>query len=213
MNRRVILIGAAVLLVVAIILLIKIRSTDSVAEPRTSEPVATTTTTTGSGKVRRDHAPAIPEATDPGERPDGAGSNDYVETVIDGVRVRDHRKNKKPIDLPPNIHRPDQKKLPSTLVFDVSSKLQPVLKECAKGQVPKEARGAKPRLEATIFVDIKGGNLTVTEATAQIRDVTSDTAAIKQCFEQKSVNQGVPSGATEDTTHYSISLTYVIPES
>jgi hypothetical protein len=216
MNRRVILIGAGVLVAVMVILLIKINSGDTASERRTqtADPVATNDVTPTSGKVRRDH-PAKPDDSADDKKPtiESDGSDDYTETVINGVRVRDHRKNKKPIDLPPNIHHPDQKKLPSTLVFEISNKLSAIMKECAAGQIPKESRGAKPKMDGTVFVDIKGGTLTVTEAVVQIRDVTSDTAPIKQCMEQKSVGQNVPSGTTEDTTHYSISIAYTIPES
>ncbi len=207
MNRRLILIGFGVLVAVAIALVIKIRSGDHGAsaappgDPKAGTPVADSVA-----------APDRAKPSLPSEAGGSAGPDDYTETVINGIRVRDHRKNPEhPVDLPPNIRPPATQRLPSDLVHAISGKLQEVMKDCARA-IPKEARGTKPKIEGTIFVDVKGGSLEVKESTVQLRDVTGDTTAVKQCFEQKSLGQKVPSGKTEDTAHYSISILFTIPE-
>ena len=58
--------------------------------------------------------------------------------------------------------------------------------ECAKS-LPAGARGTKPRVEGQITIAIKENKVTVTGSTMQLRDVTGDVDATKQCIEQKAL--------------------------
>jgi len=150
--------------------------------------------------------PTVTDTTKP--IPESGSANEYT---IGDVRIRDHRSGSNaPIDIPPNIHRPNTRQLPSTLTAQVAQQIRGVLADCGK-DLPKEARGDHPRLEGTINVAIKEHKLTVTTATYQLRDVNGDAAAtMKSCVEQKSVGLETAASDQEDIDNYSIGITFAV---
>jgi hypothetical protein len=211
MNRRVLLaFGGAAVLAATVILYIALTTTDDVAARSggTGDPVARPTP---AGDPAR---PALPRATGSDVPTQVADTTDAPrEYMIDGVKVRDHRKgDHAPVDLPRNIHPPGTRKVASTLTHDLSQKLQAALAECAT-KIPPEARGIKPRLEGTVFIAIKDARAQITDATVQLRGVQGETvAAAKQCMEQKSVGIGTPAPGEADLERYSISLSFALPK-
>jgi len=156
-----------------------------------------------------DPAPHLPSTTVSSQPPPPAGSaNEYT---IGGIQVRDHRSGSNaPLDIPPNIHRPNTRQLPSTLTSDIAQKVRGVLADCAK-DLPKDARGDHPRLEGQVVVSIKDHQLTVTGATMQLRDVTG--AALeptRQCIEQHSVGLQTAASDQDDLDNYSIGVTFAV---
>jgi hypothetical protein len=189
--------------VAIVVLLIWKFSGDSGATPRRTVETTPTAPDAGSDRTRRRPRPSDGEQV---ARPDPVR-----ETIVNGVTVRDHRKGDRPLpDLPIAPRPADRKRIPSSVVQDVSTKVQAAMKDCASA-IPADARGQKPRLEGVVFVDIKGGELSVTEATVSLRDVSGDVAAVKACIEQKSVGHTIAAKDVEDTTHYSITLSYALP--
>jgi hypothetical protein len=154
-------------------------------------------------------APSLPSSGDSAHVVPPAGSaNEYM---VGDVRVRDHRAGSNaPLDIPPNIHRPNSRELPSTLTSDIAQKVRAALVDCAK-DLPKEARGEHPRLEGQIVVAIKDHKLTVTSATMQLRDVSGDAAATtKSCIEQRSVGLETAANDQDDLDNYSIGVTFAV---
>ncbi len=212
MTGRVVLIGGGIILAVAIFLILKVHGggDDAAARPTTepatdnsSDPVAS-----NDPPVTEHHDPSKPELPEAGS--DRTPTPVVRETVIDGVRVRDHRIGKHAdLDklLPPNIHPRNSQRLPSQLVQKAIAKLQTVLKDCASA-LPAGAKSADSKLDGKVFVDVAQGTLQVTEAKVKIENVEGDTAELVQCFESKAVGQSVPSGDVEDTTHYGVSLLF-----
>ena len=151
-------------------------------------------------------APALPG--DPG----AATRDTPKDYMVGNIRVRDHRSgDNKPLDVPPNPHPADRRELPSSLTHDISQQVKRALYTCAT-DLPKDARGTKPRLEGQLTVAIKDHTLAITNAVAQIRDVDGPSQdAIKQCVEHKAV--GMTSVATDqaDLADYGIQITFTIP--
>jgi hypothetical protein len=173
-----------------------------------SEP---TITSSGTSSVTPSSGPRLPSSDDsnrPTIPPEGS-ANEYE---VGGVRIRDHRSGSNaPLDIPPNIHRPNTRELPSTLTQAVAQQVRGVLADCARDNLPKEARGEHPRLEGQLIVGIKDHTLTVTGATMQLRDATGDAAlATKQCVEQKSVGLTTPATDQDDLDNYSIGVTFAV---
>jgi hypothetical protein len=154
--------------------------------------------------------PSLPSTGDSGRPIPPAGSaNEYM---IGDVRVRDHRSgDNAPMDLPPNIHRPNTRELPSSLTAQVAQQIRVVLADCVK-DLPREARGEHPRLEGTLGVAIKDHKLSVTSAAYQLRDVTGDAVeATKSCITQKSVGLQTAASDQDDIDNYSIGITFAVP--
>ena len=135
-----------------------------------------------------------------------------TEYAVGDIQVRDHRTgNHAPLDIPPNVHPAEVREIPSTLTHDIAQKVKAVMLECTQ-QVPREARGEKPRLEGQILIAIKDHKVTITKATMQLRRIEGASVdPTKQCIEGKSV--GIETGAPDqdDLESYSINLTFAIP--
>jgi hypothetical protein len=161
-----------------------------------------------SGSASVTPAPALPGGSDEARLPDPDNGSDYV---IGDVHVHDHRSgHNAPMDVPPNIHQPNTRQLPATLTQSIAQKVRAVLADCAK-DVPKDARGAHPRLEGQIKVSIKDHMLSVTSATMQLRDLDNDAAAAtKQCVEAKSMGLETQADDQDDIDNYSIGVTFVV---
>ena len=144
-------------------------------------------------------------ATAPGVRP-GSAVTDYM---VGGARVRDHRSGARtPVDVPPAIHPPEGRKIPSQLTSDVAQRVRAVMTECALN-LPPDARGADPRLDGTIMIAIKDRQATITSASVQLRDVNASAAApVKQCIEEKSIGVATSAGEEADVAGYAITVAF-----
>jgi hypothetical protein len=131
--------------------------------------------------------------------------------VVGGVRIRDHRKGEHvQLDVPPSIHPPGGRKLPSELTNAIAQQVRAAVNECA-ASVPAEARGDKPRMDGEIQIAIKDRQARVTSATIQPRDITGSVEQVKQCVEQRAVGIASPSGDEADLEGYSITLSIRLP--
>lgn len=166
-----------------------------VPPPSIGQPTVTTGT--------RGDQPSLPQAA-PGENP-----RDYV---VGDVRVRDHRDgDNKPLDIPPNVHPAEGRKIPSTLTHEIAQKVKAVMMQCVTN-LPKEARGTKPRLEGQINIAIKDHKVTVTKSTMQMRNVSGESVEpTKQCIEQKSIGLENAAPDQTDLDDYSINISFAIP--
>ena len=204
MNRGYLVLGAAVVLAAVIGLYAALGSGDDTAVARApGDPKTTEPDRAGRDAVRPAHVrPALPAGA-------GSGASEYM---IGDIRVRDHRSGERaPIDVPPAIHPPEGRKIPSQLTSDLAQRLRVVMAECAVG-VPPEARGKAPRLEGEVMMSIKDHQATVTRATFELRDLASASQdPVKQCMEQKSVGVATPSGDEPDVSGYPITLSFRLP--
>lgn len=155
-----------------------------------------------------DPAPSLPSNVEAHPVPPAGSANEYM---IGDVRVRDHRSGSNaPLDIPPNIHRPNTRQIPSSLTNAIAQKVRAVLADCTK-DLPKDARGAHPRLEGQVVVAIKDHKLTVTGATMQLRDVSGDALEpTRQCIEQHSVGLQTAATDQDDLDNYSIGVTFAV---
>ncbi|HTL36277.1 MAG TPA: hypothetical protein VL326_24260 [Kofleriaceae bacterium] len=190
-----------------------------VAKGEKSESNAATTTTTGQGgggggtsspgQMTRT-GPALPGGQVAVQNADPDHPRDYM---VGDVHVRDHREGvQKPLDIPPNVHPAEGRTIPSTLTAAISSKVLDVLKGCA-ADLPKDARGTKPRLEGQIEISIKSGKTTINKAIVQPRDVSEGPAfdALKSCMEQKAIGVQNSAPDEDDLDAYTINISYAIP--
>jgi hypothetical protein len=204
MNRVLLVVGVVAIAIVGWLLF---RDEKHEASPATGSATAVTTDTPSTA---HGPAPSLPSTGDaPSKVPPPAGSANEYE--VGGVLVRDHRSGSNaPMDIPPNIHLPNTRQLPPTLTQDVAQKVRAVLADCTK-DVPKDARGAHPRLEGQVVVGIKDHKLTVTGATMQLRDISGDAQeATRQCIEQKSVGLQTTAADQDDLDNYSIGVTFAV---
>jgi hypothetical protein len=148
--------------------------------------------------------------TDRGTAPREAGA--YTEVSIDDKLVRDHRGgDAPPIDLPPNVHAPDSRRVQPSLTTDLTNKVRAVVEACGAG-VPSDALGANPKVEGQIVIAIKGGQVSVTRATMQLRDVSrASVAPAKQCIEEKSLAVVASAPDERDLDSYAINLVLPFP--
>lgn len=200
-------IGGGAVVVMAIILVIWMRSggdpAATEAAPPAGEPAATSAAPAIASPKHATVEPALP-------RPDdgSAAAPAYREYAVGDRLVRDHRKgDKPPVDIPPSVHRPEGRRLAPSVTHAVGQQLKVVVTECA-ASLPAEARGAKPRLEGQVVIAIKDKQLTVKSSVVQVRDVAADAgAAIKQCIEQKATS--VAHAADEaDLESYDMNVSY-----
>jgi hypothetical protein len=207
--NRLLLALVAIALVIGAWLLLRKDKAPAAPEAGSAAPSASTDPSTPSTPSTSPPPRLPPTVTDTTKQIPPAGSaNEYM---VGDVMIRDHRSGSNaPIDIPPNIHRPNTRQLPSTLTAQVAQQIRGVLVDCAK-DLPKEARGEHPRLEGTINVSIKDRKLTVTSAAYQLRDVTGDAVeTTKSCVEQKSVGLSTAASDQEDIDNYSIGITFAV---
>jgi hypothetical protein len=220
MNRRILALGAVIVLVALGGLLFALRGHDapSVAPPHEEAARGTTHrdearpsfAESGAGTAARAEAPAPPSRGDTLEVP--AGGSATKEYVVGDVRVRDHRTGDHPIpDLPPAVHPPQGRRLPSTLTNELAQQLRKAVASCA-ASVPAEARGPAPKIDGEIIIAIKDHQASITSATFQPRDVTGDANdAVKQCLASRAIGLATPSGEQADLDHYAVTLSLVLP--
>lgn len=215
MLRTPLVVGALVVLAAAVVLVVMLAQGgddgSAIATQKPSETVSPTAAqSTGGGasvtvteRPRGETRPPVMPAS--GEHP--------REYAVGDSPVRDHRAgDNKPLDIPPNVHTSDSRLIPSSLTHEISQKVKAVLKECV-ASLPKEGRGAKPRLEGQIVIAIKDKTLSVTESTIQMRDLDglgAATETAKQCVQSHAVGLSTPAEGEADLAAYPINLSYAI---
>jgi len=210
MNNRMLAVLGALAAVAVIILYVFVKHAGSAPDTGSTPQPSTQNTGPSTGPITTANGgitPALPATgSDPGS---GDNPKDYM---VGDIHVRDHRTgNHEPLDLPPNVHPPQQRELPSTLTHEISQQVRQLLGQCAI-DVAKDARGAKPRLDGQLTVSIKDHTLTLTNIATQVRDVDGPSAdALKQCVEQKSVGLTAVARDQADITDYGIAITFAIP--
>jgi len=214
MNRRYLALGVAIVVVAAIGLYVASRRSDpggttaahegpgSPGDPKKPEADP------GTPKIKVTQTPA---GTNP--RPELTGSGSAVsDYMVGGVRIRDHRSgDHAPVDVPPSIHPPQGRKIPSQLTSDIAQQLRSVTTACT-ASLPTAERGPQARLEGEIKIAIKDHQVQVTSATFQPRDLAGGAdGPVKQCMEQKALGVTTPAGDEPDVEGYSISLSLRVP--
>jgi hypothetical protein len=201
-------IGAAAIVAAAVVLVLAINAGGSDASAP-AEPVA----------VNRE--PGKPPATSGRNttpiKPSEAGEVERVDRVepveyeIDGVKVRDHRKNPGQMKLPPNIHPPQQRRIASSVVGDIHTQVRKLSAECARS-VQASDRGDKPKIDMQVTVSIKDKQVTVLKSVAAISDVAGASGdGVKTCMEQKALTVVANAPDEPDVESYSINLTMPVP--
>ncbi len=219
--KRWLVIGGVAVVALAVVLVWKLRQppTTVTATPTpgaTAVPVAPPSSGSSTPFIA---APPVARTQDParsGATVGGPGSNAPVTPSVDyqvgNVQIRDHRgSNAVPIDTPPNIHRPDGRKVSTTVVSDLTAKMREVVASCAK-DIPAEARGPKPRMEGAITIAIKGHQVSVSSSVLKLRDVVG--AAVdptQQCLEKGANALTYVAPDEADVESYQINLSFAVP--
>jgi hypothetical protein len=214
MNRGYLALAGGLVLAAVIALYVLSRTGDDAAVERDSTGPKITEADPGKPGPRlrplRPSEPAVPAVPD-GAASGGRSGSPGRDYMIGGVHVRDHRSGEHPpVDLPPAIHPPHGRKIPSQLTYDVTQRLRGVVNECA-ASIPPGARGAKPGIDGEIMIAIKNQQATVTGAAFQLRDIAASDAAVKDCVEQKAVGVAVASGDEPDVENYAITVSLRLP--
>jgi hypothetical protein len=194
-----------------------LRSGEDGASARSTPPG-----TTPERVVSRESPPRVEDSSRPGvpqvlpSEPSGsARSGDKTpptESIINGVRVRDHRKDRtKPIALS-SVERPAHaRKIPPELTKSISDRILPIVRECGAA-VPPEARGTKPRIEGPVVIAIKDHQVKVTGATLELMDVTGDAVEqVTQCIQQKTLGITTSAADEADLENYPIQINFTLP--
>ena len=211
MNRGLLALGAGLVLAAVIGLYALLGSDDGAPAARTRSDPRITEADPGK-PVANVPPPGVRASVTPPQR-DGTGSAVKVtDYMVGGVRIRDHRAGEHArVDVPPAIHPPEGRRIPSQLTSDIAQKVRVTTAECASN-LSTAARGTTPRVDGTIMIAIKNRQATVTSATVQLRDVAADAAApVKQCIEQKSVGAATDAGDEPDLQDYAITLSLRLP--
>lgn len=163
--------------------------------------------------------PNRPQATTVDSVPRGTNSDAISEppleyTLPDGRKVRDFRapKDRKPMEIPPSIHAPGGRKIQPSLTGLYTEEIMKAMRACSD-TVPKDVRGAKPRLEGQIVIAIKQAQGSVTNAVFKVTDISSESIAetARQCVEQRALSVKVPATGEADLDSYSINLSFAFP--
>jgi hypothetical protein len=208
MKRALVAVAVVAVVIVAYLMMRKHDRTDVAASTAgSSAPSGPTTPGSTDHRPIVTHAPQLPDKG-AARLPEQGSANEYV---VGDVRVRDHRAgNKPPLDVPPNVHPPGARLIPSTLTQAVAQQVRGVLADCTK-DIPREARGPHPRLEGQLIVTIKDHKMSVTKATMQLRDMPADSLdATRQCVEEHSVGLQADAADQDDLDNYSIGVTFAV---
>lgn len=155
-----------------------------------------------------------PEVTDI-ERGAGGPREPSRQTVVDGVRIRDHRKHggsDGPGQSLGNIRPPDSRKLSPDSVAAINKKVLEVIRDCT-AEIPRDARADNPRLQGQITVNVKAGQVSVVQAAAQTLRVPGEFAErARLCVEQRAIGLTAQAVAGEaDVEQYPIQLNHALP--
>jgi len=203
------LVAVGALIVVAGVVLVLMMSRGDADQTPSTAKRAPATPANPSPVVAGDPAPSLP-ATAPSNAT--IGSDGVKEYMVGGVKIRDHRPgDNKQIDLPPNPHPAESRELPSELTHDISQQIRRQMNTCAAA-VPKDVRGAKPKLDGQLTVAIHDHKLTVTDMALQVRDVDGPSAdALKQCVVDKAASYVSSAPDQPDLDNYGIAITFALP--
>lgn len=136
-----------------------------------------------------------------------------TETIINGVRIRDHRKDRStPITLPTTSPPPRGRRIAPELTGELTNRIMPILRECALAHLSPQARGPKPRAEGQVLISIKDQQARITQTTVALSDVTGETIdQARKCIEDKTVGVTAPAANEADLESYPIQISYAIP--
>jgi hypothetical protein len=213
-NRPVVLIvGGVAVLAAALLLFLVLRSGDDATDAPT-QPAAG-----GSTVAAAPTPPPRADSSRPGQpqvsasvRDGSADAGGYTETIVNGMRVRDHRKNRStPVERLIPDRAPGSRTIDPKITASINDQLLPRVRECAAG-VPPEARGPKPRIEGKVILAIKDGQAQITQANVDLTDVVgASIEPTKQCLEQKAREIKVPADNEPDLESYAITIRYAVP--
>jgi hypothetical protein len=145
-------------------------------------------------------------ADEPGA--DDAGVTEYA---VGDVVVRDHRAGAHPIDVPPAVHQPGARQLPSALTSAIGQQLRAAVVDCG-ASVPREARGAEPRVEGSVYVAIVDKQLKVVDSAMALRDVVGAAVGpTEACVKQRVLGLTTAAADQDDLPRYQITLKFVLP--
>ncbi len=211
MKRQVLVIGAVAVVAAGIILWLKLRDQGAAAGTAQGSAGATTVQTDHPQDPSNPATPTAGSAAFPASPSGSSGSGSAAEYTVGGVTVRDHRSGNRPqLDLPPNLHAPDSRKVSASLVRELSEKFKIGMRECTK-DVPVEARGTKPRIEGAITIQIKDHAVSVTASTMQLREIVgASVEPTKQCLEQQSLKLTHTAPDEADVEGYQINLSFAV---
>jgi len=158
------------------------------------------------------NGPRLPQESAGQGRRRGERDPNVTETIVNGVRVRDHRRDRsKPIvlhDPPPSTR---SRRIDAKVTADVNDRLVPGVRECGAA-VPPEARSPKPRVQGQVTLAIKDHRLSITGATIEITGVAGASLEIaKQCIQEKALAVTVPQVDEEDLESYPLQISYSLP--
>ena len=201
--------GAAVILAVLVALWLVIRKADET--PAAPAPnVATGSAPGPTTPSKPTGVTTTPMLPDQPRAPDSDSGSNYV---VGDVNIRDHRHggSAAPMDVPPGIHPPDTRVLPSPITHAIGQKVRALMMECV-ASMPREARGADPRLEGQIVVSITSGKLAIVDDTFNVRDVSGAAQEqVRQCVQTRAVGLDTTAPNEPDIEKYSLQINYAIP--
>ena len=208
MSRRYLVFAAVAVLAAIIALYVVLREDPGHGEIAVAPPAAPKNAEADPGRPRMTARP--PERGGAVAPPAAAPAT--TEYTIDGIHVRDHRAGgQSPPDLPPAIHPPGGRRIPSQLTSEIMRNLRAVLATCGAG-MPATDRGPASRIDGQIKIAIKDHQATVTRALVQLRGVTGGAVdSVKDCIERRSVGMVTPSGDEPDLDDYAITLSVGFP--
>jgi hypothetical protein len=208
MKRAFAVVAVVALVIVGYLMMRKHKSADTTATSNGSSAASGAVTSGDSHGPTVTPAPSLPGSSGEPRLSEQGSANEYV---VGDVRVRDHRGGSNaPLDVPPNVHPPGARQIPSSVTSAMAQQVRGVLAECTK-DIPRDARGPHPRLEGQIIVSIKDHKISVTSATMQLRDMPADSLdATRQCVEQHSVGLQAQAADQDDLDNYSIGVTFAV---
>jgi hypothetical protein len=208
MKRALAAVAVVALVIVGYLLVRKHTTSDATASANGSSAGSAAPTGPNHPTSTVTPAPSLPGSSGAPRLSEQGSATEYV---VGDVRVRDHRGGSNaPLDVPPNVHPPGAREIPSSLTSAMAQQVRGVLAECTK-DIPRDARGPHPRLEGQLIVSIKDHKMSVTGATMQLRDMPADSLdATRQCIEQKSIGLETAAADQDDLDNYSIGVTFAV---
>ena len=200
---------AGAVLVAAIALILANRGgAKADATPGSNAPVASgsagasSTTTTTAAPAPTITAPA--QVTAPSIDPPSAPS---VDTVSDtGAAVHDHRADPGAYHDNPTVPRTGPPvHVTNTFAVGVGNLVAPIASACT-AQIPSEARGSQPVIQVRMTVTIKNGQLSIDDVATELRDITGDQDAVKDCVKSKASALSIDATGQPDVDHYPITM-------
>jgi len=217
--RTSLVVGGLAVLAAAVVLVVMLVAhdgkSDSASATKTAEPAALPASIDRAPSANNPSVTVTDrprgETQAPADPTDGENPREYA---VGDSPVRDHRAgDNKPLDIPPNSKPADARLIPSSLTHEISGKVKAVMKDCV-ASIPKEGRGAKPRLEGQIVIAIKDKILTVTQSTILMRDLeglATEAENARKCVESHAVGLSTPATDEADLASYTINPAVLLP--